>query len=277
MMSSIECSTRVIVRLALLGFTLGVSLASGEPVKEKGPDSLPLSIDTVTGATARPVRTQVEWDGREYDVESGIDVLMSAIRDPEKSAEEHELALLGLAMLGRQLQSHPCLDELATLYDRGKCLEKSIILTCFLGSRDPRGIPVFFRTLDNEEYMKLRLSAASGLAGWNVRRGVAQLLDLLDSREVIRSRMPYVRDNAMRTFRLQNIRKGWGFPDDKESAEWPPDVMPPPDVAARLKPRPTVEEIKKWFAENEHRFPDWKLGDPLPTNGEGDKDDSSKP
>jgi hypothetical protein len=75
--------------------------------------------------------------------------------------------------------------------------------------------------------------------------------------------LPYVRDNAMRTFRLKNIHKGWGFPDDKESAEWPPDVMPPPDVAARLK-RPTVEEIKKWWAENQHRFPNWKVGDPLP-------------
>ena len=96
-MSSSKCRTRVIVCLALFGFTSGVSLASGEPVKEKARDSLPLSVDTVTGATARPVRTYVEWDGREYDVESGIDVLMSVVRDPgEKRCQEEFLGRLRL-------------------------------------------------------------------------------------------------------------------------------------------------------------------------------------
>ncbi|MBU0719355.1 MAG: hypothetical protein KJ749_14000 [Planctomycetes bacterium] len=182
------------------------------------------------------------------------------------SAEDRESALLQLGMLRTHLNGRPCLDELRRRFDDAGKLEKKIILTCFTGSHDARAIPLFVHVLDKEKDMKLRFSAAGGLAQWNVRRGVAELVNLLDSNEVLAqpAPMPYVRDNAMRTFRLTNMRKGWGFPDDKESAEGPPDVVPPPDVAARLKPPPTVEDIKKWFAANEERFPDWKLGDPLP-------------
>jgi hypothetical protein len=31
-----------------------------------------------------------------------------------------------------------------------------------------------------------------------------------------------------------------------------------------------IKRWEEWFAENEHRFPDWKLGDPLPEVSAGD-------
>jgi hypothetical protein len=154
---------------------------------------------------------------------------------------------------------------LAEAYDRAEVSEKVGVLHVFKMSLDPRGIPLFYRALEQRENTRLTLDAAIGLSRWNVRRGVSELIELLDSEEMLPlAGTPSVAQYALRTFRMYNIRKGWGFPDDKESAEWPPDVMPPPDVAARLRPQPTVEEIRKWWAENQHRFPEWNPGDPLP-------------
>jgi hypothetical protein len=277
MILSFRCCAHLTVQIALLGFAADKGPVCGEPAVEEGGDPLPLSVESVPATPLRALPTSAKWDGREYDVESGIHVLMGVVRNPEKSPDERHYALLRLSMLDRHLKGRPCLDELAKLYDVPGAVGKGAILLCFKASDDPRAIPVFIRALDTEKDMKLRLSAAAGLAQWNIRRGVAELVRLLDSPEEMPqpSQLFYVRDNALDLFRTKNRLKGWGFPDDKESAEWPPDVMPPPDVAARLKPRPTVGEIKRWFAENEHRFPDWKLGDPLPEVPSNEKSDSN--
>jgi len=229
---------------------------------EKAQEKLSLSMEPLSSATLRNLPTSVRWNGDDYEVDLGVKVLMSVIRDPENRERERELALLQLAMLRGHLNGCPCLDELQTMYDRATDAEKKIILTCFLGSRDPRGIPVFLRAIDREQNMALRLPAASGLAGWNVRRGVAELIMLIESNEVLvpPNRMPYVRDNAIEDFRNGNARKGWGFPDEeiRKSIESRPGFDRDQFVALY------TAEIKKWFAENEHRFPDWKPGDPLP-------------
>lgn len=252
----------MIVPLALFGFTVHAPNAAADGPNGRGLDRLPLSAESVTSVTVRPVRTSVKWKDREYDVDSGIDVVMTVVRDPEQSAHERELALIQLAMLRTQLKGRPCLDELGRIYDNAEGLEKDLILTCFLGSRDPRAIPVFARTLDNEQCMKLRLPAASGLGGWNIRRGVAELVKLLESKEKLPqpARMAYVRHNASESFRNANARKGWGFRYE-ETAQ---SIGIRTDLNDDEKGALHIAEIKKWFAENEHRFPDWKLGDPLP-------------
>ena len=137
--------------------------ACGEEPNGKASDKLALSRESVTGPTVRNPPNSVQWQGREYDVDSGVDVLMSVVRDPLQSAEERHRALLGLAMLRRALEGRPCLDELARLCDNPSEPHKGAILICFLGSDDPRGIPVFIRTLDKESNMTLRLSAEVGL------------------------------------------------------------------------------------------------------------------
>jgi hypothetical protein len=154
------------------------------------------------------------------------------------------------------------MDELAKLYDVASESEKYGILICFKASDDPRGIPLFMHVLDGEKNMKLRLSAAGALAHWNIRRGVAELVNLLESKDMLSqpARMPYVRDNALDLFETKNSVKGWGFPaeDIRKSIEGGLGLEREQFVALY------TAEIKKWFAENDHRFPDWKPGDPLP-------------
>ena len=262
MISSFRYCVKLIIPIALAGLTLDTPRACGEPPTQEGSDKLPLLMASVNAQAARRLRTSVEWKDAKYDLDSGIDVVMSVVRDPEESAQERELALIQLAMLRTQLKGRPCLDELGRIYDKAEGLEKDLILICFLGSRDPRAIPVFVRTLDNQKNMKLRLSAASGLAGWNIRRGVAELVDLLDSKEVLPepARMPYVRHNASESFRNANARKGWGFHYD-ETAQ---SIGIRTDLNDDQKIALHIAEVRKWFADNKHRFPDWKPGDPLP-------------
>jgi hypothetical protein len=193
---------------------------------------------------------------------------MAVVRNAEKSADERHYALLRLSMLDRYLKGRPCLDELAKLYDVPGAVGKGAILLCFKASDDRRAIPVFIRALDKEKDMKLRLSAAAGLAQWNIRRGVAELVDLLHSDEVLPqgAQMPYVRDNALDLFCTKNRLKGWGFPDEEEKIR--KSIESRSDLSHEEKGALYVAEMKaaiiKWFAENEHRFPEWKPGDPLP-------------
>jgi hypothetical protein len=153
------------------------------------------------------------------------------------------------------------LDELARLYDNPSEPHKEAILICFVGSDDARGLPLFNRTLDKEENMMLRLSAAGGLAHWNIRRGVAELIRLFESTELPSGRFyPVIGDRARDSFQKLNQRKGWAFPDE--------------EIRKSIESRPGIDreqagalynaEMKKWFTENQDRFPDWKPGDPLP-------------
>jgi hypothetical protein len=186
---------------------------------------------------------------------------MAVLRD-SKRPKERELGLIQLASLRGQLNGHACLDELRELYVDAESLEKSLIITCFLGSRDPRAIPLFTHVLDQETDIRLRLPAAAGLAAWNVRRGVAELVELIGSTEMLPqpSRMPYVRDNAIDTFRTKNQQKGWGCPEEEIGRS----IAARTDLDEDQKRGLYVAEIKKWYAENEQRFPNWKSGDPLP-------------
>lgn len=251
---------------ALLAFSLGAFCAYSEEPSQNASSKLVISSDNVTQTRMRPRVTRLKWNGQDYDVESGIHVLSGLVQDSMVDSKQRVLALQELSTLREHLRGRLILDDLAKRYDSASDLEKLSILLCFKTSDDPRGIPLYLRALEREHNLKLRLRAAKGLADWNVRQGVSELIKLLDSPDEMPqpSQLFYVRDNAMQSFRLANIQKGWGFPDDKESVEWPPDVMPPPEVAARLKPPPTTEEIKKWWVENQHRFPEWKPGDPLP-------------
>jgi len=264
----------------VVGFlpTRALCVFAEEPARKES-KVFSMSTDSVGGHTLQPLLTSVRWKGREYGIEEGIDLAMSVVRCPRESAGNWNAATaLGeLANLGPHLKGRPCLDELARLYDHAQLPEKQIILTCLFASGDPRGIPVFIRTLEKEQNVKLRLRAAGALAQWNIRRGVAELVDLLESKEKLLlpgGLMPYVRDKALDLFRTKNRLKGWGFVDHgDEIAE---SIVSRTDINDDDKRALYFAEmkaaIKKWFAENEDRFPDWKLGDPLPeTSSDKDK------
>lgn len=256
-----RCCARLVVVLALAGLTLDTIRAGPEPPQEVL-RKLPLSLESVDGPIAIRVPTSTQWQGQKYDVDAGTEILMGVVRNPRGTQNDRELALLQLSRLRTHLRGHRFLDELTARFDDAGPLEKKIILTCFKGSRDARAIPLFVRVLNNEKSMRLRLSAASGLAGWNIRRGVAELVELLDSKEVLSQpvRMPYVRHNASESFRNANARKGWGFRYD-ETAQL---IGIRTDLNDDQKIALHIAEVRKWFADNKHRFPDWKPGDPLP-------------
>ncbi|MEK6674068.1 MAG: hypothetical protein AABZ47_00265 [Planctomycetota bacterium] len=227
-----------------------------------------MSTRSSAAPTVRRGATFVRWKGREFDVGPGIDVLMNVVRNPEVGAEPWNAATaLGeLSDLRTQLQGRACLDELAKLYDNASDLEKQGILICFQGSEDPRGIPIFIRTLDNPQNLKPRVWAAGALAQWNIRRGVAELVNLLESEDTMPqpSQIFYVRDNALDLFETKSRLKGWGFP----AGEIRKSIEARTDLTDDQKPIVYFDEmkreIKKWFAENEQHFPEWKLGDALP-------------
>ncbi len=274
MRTSLKHYIHLLFTLAIVGVLMGVIEGGTVEPNGKSLDEFPLTSGYVSGTSARRPAKSIRWKEREYEIEVGITTLMNVIRGLEESTHvwNARAALSELGNLGIQLRGHPCLEELEEAYDRVDVSQRVGILHVFKMSLDPRGIPLFYRALEQKETTRLTLEAATGLARWNVRRGIVELIKLLDSEEMLPlAGTPSVAQYALGTFRMYNIRKGWGFPDDKESAEWPPDVVPPPDVAARLKQRPTLEEIKNWFAENELRFPDWKPGDPLPAVEDGDE------
>lgn len=272
----VKCYSRTVVQIAMIVFTLHASQAGGQQRISEAVDRFPTSAESVTDIIVRPVRTYVQWKDDKYDVDPGIDILMKVVHDSNSTVDERHWALLRLVMLESHLLGHDCIDDLDHLYNASADLHKGTILLCFNASRDPRGIPIFQRVLNTEENVKLRLYAANGLALWNIQRGVAELVDLIDSEKKLPApagRLPYVRDNALQNFRSKNTHKGWGFPEEKirKSIYNRADLD---DDQKRTKYNKDIRiEIKKWFAENKHRFPDWRIGDPLPKVEQRDKSD----
>ncbi|MGB2984910.1 MAG: HEAT repeat domain-containing protein [Phycisphaerae bacterium] len=207
----------------------------------------------------KEVHATVPWQGRDYPAADGINVLMEVIANPATDPLVRANALGKLGRLASWLPNTNRIPELIALYDtlreRG---EKGELLLTLMYSDDPRTLPLFVKVLDKEQDNTLRLLAAHGLAKWNVRRGVVELLPLFECTEPLGLRT--VRDGVAGTFRGLNRRKGWGCPEEEigKSMESRPDLDE--DQRRGLY----IAEVKKWFEENKHRFPDWKPGDPLP-------------
>ena len=199
---------------------------------------------------------------------------MSVVRNQSSAQGERERALDRLGMLSTQLNGRNCVEELIALYGSMRTREeKGALLLCLTKSLDRRGLPLLYDAVETETDPVVRLFAALGVAKWNVRRGVAELVSLFESRDVLSpSRMPYVRDYALESFRDANARKAWGFAEEgvHKSIEGRDDLNDDQKIALY------IAEIKKWFAGNEHRFPDWKPGDPLPEVSPCDKSEPTK-
>lgn len=234
-------------------------------------DKFRLSLDSATAPITVRRPTSTRWRGRDYDVEAGIEVLLGVVRNQASSTRDREMALSQLGVLRVNLNGRPFLNELSRRFDTAGDLEKLLILNCFISSHDVRAIPFCVHVLDNEKRPTLRVRAAHWLAQWNIRRGVAELVSLLQSKEALvqPGPTPYVRWAALDAFRNSNDRKGWRW---VERDWWTPidsqDSLTDEEKRALYDTEfdKEVEDIKKWFAANKDRFPDWKSGDPLPPN-----------
>ena len=235
-----------------------VGLSFGQHDKEEA-DVLPLSTAYVPvpgQATGKTFYARVQWEGQEYSAEKGTRVLMRVVTN---RATEVSLRAKALHVLGR-LRNRDITPQLISLYQELNDRKVKVgVIRCLAWSEDPRGFPFFIRILEHEQDSVLRLSAAAALARWNVRRGVEVLMSLLGSKDRLNSdrTIGYAVANS---FRHLNRSKGWGCPEDRIQQEIAARANLSDDDMSAL----FILEIKKWFTANKHRFPDWKLGDPLP-------------
>ncbi len=223
--------------------------------------SAAFSPPEIIWATGEEKEEEVSWQDKRYPTREGVDLLMKVVLEPG-SVGDHFDAIERLGRLGSQLRNTERIPQLMTLYGRTTDRsEKVALLFCLAESKDPRAFLLFADILDTRHEEHLRLPAAYGLAMWNARRGVRELIELLSVKQT-ESPIRYpgiIGDEAARLLSRLNYWKSW----------WAPEAVLQAVAEARTEVHDKVldschAELKKWFAGNEHRFPDWKPGDPLP-------------
>lgn len=252
-------TTTIVAVMVTLGLTWAI-----HNTRARDPDNRLAISRGNAGSTRTPVRPKsAKWKEKDLGVDDAIEALMAVFRDSTQPDDERHRALLTLAMLRGSLEDKGCLDELAASFDGAIKLHKSAILSCFIASEDRRGLVLYTNVLDKEADAKLRLSAASGLSQWNIRRGVRELVELLGSEEVLTppvGRIPLVRENALESLLKRNKAKDWGFAEDAfRNAQ---NARGETSSAELVELQ--IREFRRWFSEHEDRFPSWKSGDPLP-------------
>ena len=240
----------------------GVAHEPGPPARTGSRGALPLSTEIVPNKNFgffRVVPKTAHWNGQEFDIETGIQVLMTVIKDPATTTGERALALRSLAHLNTQLRGNPCIDDLVALYPRLETTEERYqLLLSFITSDDARALPLVYGVASSDAQSRLRHRAAAALAQWNIRRGVEVLIALFPNKEkgLLRTRGAA----ALMTFERFNRTGGWGCP--VEEIMKPATVLRKQDDDAGIAL--AIKGFREWFDANEHRFPDWKPGDPLP-------------
>lgn len=231
---------------------------------------LPLSTAyvPVPGATTiKPFYRTVEWEGKEYDAHEGRAVLMTIIADAGTDASRRAKALQRLGRLRHRDATPQLLAIYRRLTEREERLET---IRCLISSEDPRSLPLFAGILEHEEDKMVRLYAAVAMAQWNVHRGVAELIRIHDKCKDAASAHSYVCTGAANSLARLNTYRGWGFPQEPVREA----LLGRSDLDDDQRRELYLSEIKNWWAQNERRFPDWKLGDPLP---EASPEDDNKP
>jgi len=253
--------TQSVALCAFLCIAFGsFALCLAQPDKEE-PNVLPLSTAHVAAqgeTTGKTFYATVEWEGQEYHALEGTTVLMKVIADP---VTDPTIRAKALQHLGR-LHNRDTTVQLVGLYDSLTTREEKVgIMSCLIWSEDPRGFPLFARVLEHEKDNMVRLYAAVALAQWNVRRGVAELIRVMEECKDDASSDRTVCNEAAKAIASFNAHKGWGFPEDRIRQK----IASRADLSNEDMSALFVTEVKKWFAENDHRFPDWNPGNPLPT------------
>lgn len=234
------------------------------------PGVLPISTAvsaSMKGKFIKEPQTSVLWDGRQYDVNSGVAVLMAVITDRRTDVATRAEAINKLGHFSTSLQNRACLDTLVALYEELQSrMEKRQLLRCLIAAEDPRGLNLLYRVATTESDPVLRLAGASGLAVWNIREGIHQLIELFTSR--VETGLREVGAAALLEFAGLNERKGWNCPEENIRER----ALAAVGLEREQYTEETYEEYAKaliqgyreWFANGKHRFPEWRPGDPLP-------------
>lgn len=257
---------RVLVLMIVLvcGFDIrGIVASQSSNTTIRELQELPLSppepILKNDSVTALVLPRTIRWKEQEYDADAAIPILMTVINDQSTASAERVVALDRLGMLATHLRGLRILDDLVEFYAKlEKIDERFSLLQCLLKSQDSRSLPLLYSATSDKEPL-VRLVGAAGLASWNVRGGVRQLIELfvLDA--------PGPRGplgwEAVIAFDSENSRRAWGLPREvADRANASLKGLSDAELRHELQRR-----YSEWFEANKLRFPDWKPGDPLPS------------
>jgi len=246
----------------LLGRAVAREPDPSEQTKNTAP--LPLSTATVPNEDfgfMKVVPETAHWKDQEYDIKTGISVLMRVIKNPTTTHDERVLALRYLGNLSIRLQGNKCIDDLVLLYPKLETTDEQYeLLFSFISSEDSRALPLVYDVTTGDAQPRLRLRAAAALAQWNIRRGIQALIELFPNEEKGPTRT--LGAAALMVFEGYNRRKAWGCP--MEEIEAPAKTVAEQDHNAAIEL--LMRGYRDWFEQNKARFPDWKPGDPLPTS-----------
>ncbi len=233
---------------------------------------LPLSsafVEVPGAITINESYSTVEWEGKQHHAVEGTNLLMKVIKNPVTDGATRANAL---QHLGR-LRNRGITTELISIYESLNARdEKLALIRSLIWSKDSRGFELYARVLEHEKDNLVRLTAATALAQWNVRLGVSEMVGFLEKCMSADSHDRVLCNEAAKEFLWCNAHKGWGFPE-KETRKSITETSGLDDVERAAL---FVSEMKKWWAENEHRFPEWKPGDPLPEIEPLDKSEPPK-
>lgn len=256
---------RAIVALSALCIVFTSASAFGPPVEDREARQI-LPLSPALASVPREVhykdhRTTVSWKGHDYSCGEGARVLLRLVGDRNTDRSVRAEALHALRRLPRRhLRNTDTIEQLISFYDSLHGRQEKVDLIVLVAAWSPRALPFVTEILDSEDDIGVRQQAASGLAAWNVRRGVAELVRLLEACKDDATADRRVCNEGAKNFAWLNARKGWGFPEDRIRQE----ITARADLSNEDMSALFILEIKKWFEANEHRFPNWKPGDPLP-------------
>jgi len=261
----------VVVALSVLVTTASLNYAhAGDESRhtkdaEKDRNLLPLSTAVSESVRRKLIisrQTSIHWDNMEYGIDDGIDVLMRVITDPTTDGTQRASAINKLAHFSTLLQGRECLSKLCAIYNNlGSRMEKKQVLICLTIAKDPIGLKLLYRVATTEPDPIIRFHAAAGLAEWNIREGVRQLIELFPS--AVETGLRQVGAAAMISFTSLNERKEWNCPQDEIRQK----ALAKAGGNRKEYANAAMREYRKWFEANKRRFPDWQPGDPLPEVG----------
>lgn len=221
--------------------------------------SLQFEVHGGESTVRRATPSSLHWRGKDYSPSQGASLLVALIVDSATQDVDRRAALDALGGLGSRLQGMRCIEELIDVYPRLADLEsKAGVLLCITKSGDPRGLPLLDTVLDTEKNDIVRLFAALGLARWNVRSGVEELLRLTSVTTPLRDDA-MVGEEALKSLLALNRTKGWGI-SERAAQEAVGDSA---DDTKKLL-HAWSEYLLVWYQMNSHRFPGWSARDPLP-------------
>lgn len=263
---SYNSSFRAVLATTLCALAAGAWCQRGTAARqEKGvlanTDSLPMSTAFVGTYARNNPPSSFAWEGQTHDGTAIVGVLMRDIQNRSITRGKRRQAMMLLETLEYKLTGKGCIEELIVFYnEQAAQSEKNDVLACLSASEDPRALATFCEVLATEKDEVMRLFAASGLAKWNIRAGVEELQRLRDCELHLPGRRTrFVKDEADLVFIELNGPKGWGFPRTQVLKSIRQETTNRREIGAAL-----TAAARIWFEENQHRFPVWNPGDPLP-------------